>query len=90
MIIWEPERARLHCKTHVCLHFVCGHIHVSEFILYEWIRICIRAKVRAQCRRERSLDQRQLKLMHAWQLRAMTEKGRLLTDGSVKPCTVRS
>ena len=35
-------------------------------------------------RLKRSLEQKQLKLMHKWQLQTMTDKGRLLTDGTVE------
>ena len=40
------------------------------------------------CACERSLEERSLKLTHAWELRTMTDMGRLLTDGTVKSCTV--
>ena len=43
-----------------------------------------RATARAQCQREGSLDWRRLKLTHTWQLRTVTDKGRLLTDSNIK------
>ena len=50
------------------------------------IEVMLPARVQRWC--ERSLEQRQLKLMHTWQLRTVTDKGRLLTDGTVKSRTV--
>ena len=43
-----------------------------------------------ECREwhERSLERRRLKLMHMWQLRTMTDKDRLFTDGTIKSRTV--
>ena len=71
----------------------CGHK-----IGYEGtntFQICTRAKAWAQRRREKSLEWRQLKLMHtsAWELQTMicrTDKGRLLTDGTVTVVQVRA
>ena len=37
---------------------------------------------------KRSLERKRLKLKHAWKLRTMTDKGRLLPDGTVKSHTV--
>ena len=52
------------------------------------VTVEFRLPARAQRWCERSLEQRRLKLMHAWQLRTVTDKGRLLTDGTVKSRTV--
>ena len=64
-----------------------------KFKLNEWIhtfQVCTHVKARAQRRHEKmmNLEQRRLKLTHAWQLRTMTDKGRLLTGGTVKSHTV--
>ena len=47
-----------------------------------------RLPARPQCWCERNLEQKRLKLMHTWQLGTMTDKGRLLTDDTVKSRTV--
>ena len=58
------------------IHFKFAHV-----LKLKRSSACLRA-------RERSLEQRSLKLMHAWELWTMTNMGRLLTDGTVKSCTV--
>ena len=52
------------------------------------VTIEIRLPARAQRWCERSLEQRRLKLMHAWQLQTMTDKGSLFTDSTIKSHTV--
>ena len=50
-----------------------------------------RTIARMQRQRERNSEWRWLKLMHAWQLWTMTDKGRLLKDGTnMKQCIARS
>ena len=53
------------------MHAICpARCHIGEELLPE-CSVGVKPK-----------EQRRLKLMHAWQLRTMTDKGRLLTDST--------
>ena len=49
---------------------------------YSLVPSALLVNCQTQHQRERNLEQRQLKLTHAWELQTVTGKGRLLTDST--------
>ena len=83
----RPTLARLHCKTHVyvCL-WMAMYWNFKLNVLMCTFQICTRAEVKRKCLLFCYLTQ------HRWiywmWLRTMTDKARLLTDGTIKSRTV--
>ena len=78
----------LACLRPYTVNFKWAHLNISRRLnkrpQIASCPACCRGRTTARTRgrRERNLEQRRLKLMHPWQLRTVTDKGRLLKGGT--------